>query len=51
MEKDQQRSEEAAPPEEEQEQIQPLRVSRRDFLIGAGSGAVVGAAAVGGFVT
>lgn len=51
MAKDQQPSDEAITPEEEQEQIQPLRVSRRDFLIGAGSGAVVGAAAAGGLVS
>ena len=34
-----------------EEEIQPFRMSRRDFLIGAGSGAVVGAAVAGGAVS
>ena len=37
--------------EKPEEEIQPLRMSRRDFLIGAGSGAVVGAAVAGGAVS
>lgn len=41
-------AEETAGQEEQEEEIQPLRISRRDFLIGAGSGAVVGAAAATG---
>ena len=35
---------------DEQEQIKPF-VTRRDFLVGAGAGAAVGAAVVGGGIT
>lgn len=51
MENKDQQPLERAPDEKQEEEIQPLRISRRDFLIGAGSGAAVGAAATAGVVS
>jgi len=42
---------EAQTPDEEKKETQPRLISRRDFLIGAGSGVVVGAAAAAGVAT
>jgi carbon-monoxide dehydrogenase small subunit len=51
MENKEQQPLEQTEQEKPEEEIQPLRMSRRDFLIGAGSGAVVGAAAAAGAVS
>lgn len=51
MENKEQQPLERTEQEKPEEEIQPLSMSRRDFLIGAGSGAVIGAAAAAGAVS
>lgn len=43
--------EEVAAEGKQEEEIQPFRVSRRDFLVGAGTGAVAGAAVAAGAIS